>query len=574
MAKGKGIKINIGAVGAEKTRQAIQKVSVTTGGLVKAMAPLAAAAAGVKLLGAAFNKIGESVDAFNVQAAAVDKLNASLRRAGYDAKTAAAAQLEFASALQVATGVGDETTIALQAQALALGVSKNDLNDTTQAAVGLSKALGIDLDSAMQKTIEVMKGNTNAFGDLIPEMYGVTDPMQRLAIINDLAAQGMQTAGAETQTLRGTMNRLSGATGDLMERFGELLEPLLKVVNTGMAAFIEALNGGLQPAIDKTKSIINTFAPIVENIGTIAMQVGQLVGFYISAAVNVIGEFATMFAEVAGSSAQTGSAMMSIFTMVRDTIVKTITFVEVVLLNLPQVFDLVVASSKLALLSLVLDIKHFFTVEIPAYAVWFADNFVNILRDGFVGAFTIVKNFITNMSEAFNVLFQYLSGDFVGGWEGVTTRLGDIASKSLLEGFEAQTAALPDIAARQMSAGEQRLTAEINGIATNLGDQYNKKLTERMGKFSEMPGFEGLDFGGVNFGLRTGQGMGMGKSATQLQASESRLMTRGPNQDPFQQRMLRAFEQIAKNTEATAKNTEADTETSPGETDLSFEVIP
>lgn len=575
MAKGKGIKINIGAVGAQETVKSIQKVAVSAGSVVKAIAPIAIAVGAVKALGAAFSQTAESVDAFNVQAEAVDRLSFSLRRAGVSARDAVAGQLEFASALQQVTNVGDETTIALQAQALQLGVSQQDLNQTTMAAVGLSKALGIDLDSAMAKTVDVMKGNTQAFGDMIPELYGVADPFQRLAVINQIAAAGFQESQNETATLRGTMARLSGATGDLMERFGELLEPILKVVNVGIAKFVEAVNGMMEPAIKNVGSLMERVTPIVETIISAVMQFGGIVAMVFNVVTEVIASFATAVAEMGGGVTKNAQTLSSVFLFLRNGIVKALTFVEVMLLNFPEVVKMAFLSAKLSITTFVLDVKYFFTTELPAYFVWFAENFVNIMRDGFVGAFTIVKNFITNVSEAMNVLMDYLSGNFVGGWEGVTTRLGDIASKSLLDGFEAQTAELPNIAARAMTAGEEQMKAEIGNIATNLADEYNQKVADRLGKLDALGGaFKGMDFKGFDFGLRTGQGMGIGKSATQLSAQESRLMTRGPNQDPFQQRMLRAFEQIAKNTEETAKNTETDTEASPGETEIAFEVIP
>jgi hypothetical protein len=104
-----------------------------------------------------------------------------------------------------------------------------------------------------------------------------------------------------------------------------------------------------------------------------------------------------------------------------------------------------------------------------------------------------------------------------------------------LQGFEAQTQALPEIAERAQTATEKMLQERSSKIASNLTDEFNKtyqsNLAElnKVGKLNvgiEMPDLSTLDIGAMRF-------------AEPVQATESRLQTRGTVEKPFERELLK-----------------------------------
>jgi hypothetical protein len=106
--------------------------------------------------------------------------------------------------------------------------------------------------------------------------------------------------------------------------------------------------------------------------------------------------------------------------------------------------------------------------------------------------------------------------------------LAQTASQGLLTGFTATVESLPDIAAREITEREKDLAKTVGQVGANLGAEFAKKFKDRMVGLgigiNEDIGDINLNFDrGVMNDLRK-----FGMQPTQLQASESRLLTRGP----------------------------------------------
>jgi hypothetical protein len=166
------------------------------------------------------------------------------------------------------------------------------------------------------------------------------------------------------------------------------------------------------------------------------------------------------------------------------------------------------------------EIAFTLTERIPAYAMWFVDNFPNIIRDGFNLAFTIVRNRLQQMADAIAAFFVFIE---TGGQTDVVGQLGEIAGRSLLDGFESSLTSLPDIAARQLTQREQDLADKIGAIGGRLGQEFSDKMRERMlGVGGELS--SELQAATQNINLQ-----GRAAVITQgVQATQGRLLTRGP----------------------------------------------
>jgi hypothetical protein len=265
--------------------------------------------------------------------------------------------------------------------------------------------------------------------------------------------------------------------GTLMETFGAIIAPIRVLISAGLQQLAETLTGMMAPAAEYATSVLENIGPIMDYVKEKVVQ-----GINV-----VIGAF---------------------------------TFLEVILTNLGTVWDLVLAYAEKTMLGIVGAVMHALTEVIPAYAMWFGENFVNLIRDGLMLAFTVVTNHIAKIVDAFQALWDFIAS---GGQTDVLGELGNIAGRSYLEGFQSSLTALPEIAARQLSQREQDLADKVGKIGAKLGNEFSDKMEERMVGVGSTISDE-MSAATSNINLK-----GKGAVMTQgIPATEGRLLTRGP----------------------------------------------
>lgn len=429
-----------------------------------------AATGAVKAVTASIAGMQASVEAFNTQEEA--------------ARGMTQAQLDFAASLQVATNIGDEATLALMKQAEMLGVSKDKTEGLVLASAGLGESLRMDQATAMKLVMQATAGNTAALSRYIPELKGVTDQTEALAIIQRVAGTGLEKLQDDANTTKGAMERSAGAFGDLSEKIGALFAPIYKVTHTGLAIFAETLQTALGPAIDLVSNGFDGLQPYVdafiEGMQAAAVVVGTAVEVIVSMAATFFNSFVGGVGQVHGAT----EFLVNVVNNMAKYIIQGLTIVEVAWNNFPTVVKIAVDSAMLFLEGMRADIAHTLTVSIPAYATWFANNFTNILSDGFNAAKAVITNFFTVAGQLVTTGFEFISS---GGKEGAIDfafALSKAISTPLLSGFEASTEALPDIAERSATEIERRLRGQIGGAASVLADDYAAKMKERMDRLN------------------------------------------------------------------------------------------
>ena len=506
-------------------------------------AGVGAAIVAIKGITAAIAGMSASVDAFNVQEEA--------------ARGMTQAQLEFAAALQVSTNVGDEATLALMRQAEMLGFTKDQSDDAALAAVGLAEALGISQEEALKKVSQAMQGNANALAESLPAMReldkqaqagigafaGLSDKQkavvleqQKLALVSNLAAKGLSQLQVDADSTKGIMERAAGAFGDLQEKIGAILEPIYRVVYKGFAIFAETLQGALMPAIDLVNGGFEAMQPVIDAAMEGFRNAAIVVGVAIEAIISVMGSLVATVFGTAESTASGADMLSSVIDNASRFIIGAITWIEVVLTNLPKVWELVVTSVSLYLETMRADIEHAFTIAMPEYIKWFGENALNLLTDYFNLYVTIITNFGEKLVNFWDVIFDFISSGGEGGISALTTKLGEALSGSLVEGFEAKTAALPDIAARKLTDAEQALSSKLGSLGSDLAGEFNDKFQSRVAALDanlnasvdiNMPDLQSI--GNLAIGGE------MEVSIPQLQSKDERLLTRGIAEDPNKQ---------------------------------------
>ena len=461
--------------GLSRLEAGTKSLKTATNSLMASMAPLLAVLAAVKTLMAAVGGVKAANEAYDAQTESIKKLNSALAIRG--AQGASAGMQQVAKDLEKLIGVSDQTTLGLMNQAQSLGFATGAMDDAAKAAIGLSAATGKTAEQSLGDMKAALEGNFEAFHGLNPQIMFMRSNQEKLAAVMAIANQGLAQQSQDMGTVLGSGRRADTAMTTLMETFGKIIAPIRVLINAGLQQLATSLTGLLAPAAAYATSVLENIGPIMDYVKEKVTQ-----------GINVI--------------------------------IGAFTFLEVILTNLGDVWELAKAYAEKAMLGIVGAVQHALTEVIPAYASWFAENFVNLLRDGMNLAFTVVTNHIAKIVDAFKALWNFIAS---GGQTDVLTELGNIAGRSYLEGFQSSLTTLPDIASRQLSQREQDLADKIGKIGAKLGNEFASKMEDRMlGIGSTLSDEMKAATGGINL---KGRGVVISQG---VQVTEGRLLSRGP----------------------------------------------
>jgi len=163
--------------------------------------------------------------AFGVQEKAERDLASALMSHGAAVDQLMPRYRRFAAEIQKVTVFGDEMVLSLMAQIRNLGVDEGRLEGATKGALGLSKALGLDLNSAARYAALALEGEFTILQRYVPALRTATDATEKMAIVQGLMARGFAQVEAEAQTVQGSFKQLANQWGDLKERMGEKFAP-------------------------------------------------------------------------------------------------------------------------------------------------------------------------------------------------------------------------------------------------------------------------------------------------------------------------------------------------------------
>lgn len=462
----------------QRLEQKTESVAAATKRLAALGGALAAAYGLVKTALAALGGLDKINAAYDAQTAAVKRLNSALAVRGQQA--ASAAMQQTAKDLEKLTGVSDQATLALMQTAQTMGFATDKADDAAKAALGLAEATGKTAEQSLGDMKAALEGNFEAFHGINPQIMFMRSNQEKLAAVMAIANQGLQQQSQDMGTVAGSGRRADSAMGSLMESFGKIIAPIRVLINAGISQLATALDSLLVPIVQYATSILENIGPIMEWVQ------GKVV-----AAINVmIGAF---------------------------------TFFEVILTNLGSVWEIVKAAAELAMITVSESVMHTLTKVIPAYAMWFGENFINLIKDAFNGVIAVITNAGRIIGEMVYQIFAFIASGGEGGIEGLMSGLGQAASISLLDGFKSSLTSLPEIAERQITAREKDLADKIGAVGGRLGQEFSDKMSERMIGVGSTLGDE-VNAATSNISLK-----GRAAVMTQgVQATEGRLLTRGP----------------------------------------------
>jgi hypothetical protein len=167
--------------------------------------------------------LGAVLKAYAGQETANAKLKATFNALGESGTLALAKFGAFASEIQRTTTVGDETTLGLVTLAKTMGIANDQIKGAVQGAIGLSKAFGLDLNSALKMTALAMNGQYEMLGRYIPALRTANTEAEKQAIVQQAMATGFAVAKDEIKTIAGSWEAFKSAFGESLELFGEAI---------------------------------------------------------------------------------------------------------------------------------------------------------------------------------------------------------------------------------------------------------------------------------------------------------------------------------------------------------------
>lgn len=212
---------------------------------------------------------GLSIKAADTQLKAEAKLLTALKQRT-DVQQRLIAQ---AAELQKKTLFGDEEIINQQAYLAALGLTEQQIADTINAAVELSAALGMELDSAVKNLAKTYGGLTGELGESIPALKELTaEQLKQGAAIDYVNKNYKGFAEQMAKTGAGPLQQLKNKLSDMAEKLGTALLPIINKLAEWLGKLADWFNQ-LSPA---TQEIIASFVALAAAIGPVLTLGGKL----------------------------------------------------------------------------------------------------------------------------------------------------------------------------------------------------------------------------------------------------------------------------------------------------------
>ena len=231
-------------------------------------APFAAIAAG-------------SLKAFGEQDAVEKRLAATLERSGKNVEANMARFKAYAAELQATTTQGDESTLALINNAVAMGASSDAAERLARASIDMAAALGRDVESTAAQLTKTLGGYAGELGEVIPELKELTaEQLKAGAAVELIAAKFKGAASEGVSEYELAMAQAKNAAGDAAEVIGGHLAPIVTQIAEkikGWAISLQGLNPELVSTAVKIGAVAAVAGPLVLTIAALTKAVSAAI---------------------------------------------------------------------------------------------------------------------------------------------------------------------------------------------------------------------------------------------------------------------------------------------------------
>tara|TARA_R110000823_G_scaffold220207_1_gene348888 strand:+ start:410 stop:1894 length:1485 start_codon:yes stop_codon:yes gene_type:complete len=244
----KKLNIKVSTTGAGKAKQKVGGLNGAISKMGKAVGIASAAYFGARGLISGFSSV---IRLAGIQEQAEKKLEVAL---GKTSKSL----LDHASALQKVTTFGDEAIIGVQASLAAFIDNEEQIKKATEATLDMAVAMGMDLKAAGDLVAKTLGSSTNAMSRYGIEVNGAVGSTERLeSLTNNVATLFGGQASAQAETMAGSLDQASNSAGDLAEKIGEKLSPLVVAMASDFKRTAENLSELISPTVISDQDTFN-----------------------------------------------------------------------------------------------------------------------------------------------------------------------------------------------------------------------------------------------------------------------------------------------------------------------------
>lgn len=220
---------------------------------------------------------------------AVQGLNQALKSAGTFSAEASQSLQDFAAEMERTTVVGDEAVLEQLALARAFSRSNDEAAELTKAAIELSAATGIEVESAVRNLGKSFSGLLGELGELLPATRNLTQEQLKNGEALDFVLQRFGgSAAAQTKTFSGAITQLGNAFGTLLEKLGDTFTESATL--RGIVSEIGVIFNELAGTIGKA-NVSGQFDDIVMSVLQVGAAITNVFGAPLEIAFNVLKIF-------------------------------------------------------------------------------------------------------------------------------------------------------------------------------------------------------------------------------------------------------------------------------------------
>lgn len=227
--------------------------------------------------GALISGLKNTITLFQTQEKAERQLSTAL---GFTSK----ALLDQASALQKVTTFGDEATLQAQALLAGFGLNESQLLRLTPALQDYAALIGADITTAANKLNNVLNGTSTSLRGTSVHLSVTASKAERFnEVMKALTEEGIKgQAQALAQTEGGRLEQLQNNFGDLAEKIGEkvlplvndFLEAILKLVE-----FVSNASDAYDEFLEQNEWLATTMDVLKTSVMAVTSPIGTLIGY-------------------------------------------------------------------------------------------------------------------------------------------------------------------------------------------------------------------------------------------------------------------------------------------------------
>ncbi len=211
---------SVGNIGSS-LKGAFKEGSSVFSGIATAFGPLTAIVTGA-IVG--FNKISAAIDDAVAEAKSLKEIGASLSATGEGGSIAVQAISDFADELKATTKVDDDLIKSLFVTAKSFGINTEQAKNLTEAALNLSAATGIDVETAVRQLGGTLDGTAGKINNLGADFRNLSTEQLKSGAAIDLVSKKYAGAAAnDVDQYSKATARLSNAFSDLSKGFGRVI---------------------------------------------------------------------------------------------------------------------------------------------------------------------------------------------------------------------------------------------------------------------------------------------------------------------------------------------------------------